>query len=158
MANRKTIAERFWAKVVKSDTCWIWTASTTKGGYGQFGIRSLRKSNFKSTHVALWLTTGEWPPHGSDVCHSCDHPRCVRPDHLFIGTRKINMQDSSSKHRIQNGVRHWNARLTEAQVLAVRELKATGLRNCEIVAATGLNEKQVSKIITGSRWKHLRTA
>lgn len=62
----KPIAERFWSKVNKTVDCWLWTASTTRGGYGQFGIRSLRVSNFKATHVAVWLTTGEWPASGLD--------------------------------------------------------------------------------------------
>ncbi len=155
MVNREEIAARFWAKVEKGEGCWNWTASTQKGGYGQFGIRALRVSNFKATHVALWLATGEWPPAGVSVCHACDNPKCVRPDHLFLGTPTENMQDSSQKHRIQNGRRHWNARLTEAQVLEVRRLKADGLRNCEIVRKTGLTDRLVSRIVTGSRWKHL---
>src|ERR1019366_3384667 len=118
---RLSVADRFWLNVAKSkDGCWLWTASVDSGGYGVFdtGRRSHRYS---------WeLHHGPIPP--SDglivtcVCHHCDNPRCVRPDHLFLGTQGDNMRDMAEKGR---GARHAGesnprAKLTAAIVRSIR--------------------------------------
>ena|SRR6478609_4188748 len=89
--------ERFWAKVEKTDACWLWTASLTKGGYGQFWFTLPRKRI--DAHRAAWIITNGPIPDGLYVCHHCDTPRCVRPDHLFLGTPHDNTQDVIRKGR-----------------------------------------------------------
>jgi hypothetical protein len=88
-------ADRFWARVEVTDTCWYWTGHTNWGGYGEVQIKGQR---YKVHRLAYELTYGPIPD-GLFVCHACDTPPCVRPDHLFLGTRDDNAADRVAKHR-----------------------------------------------------------
>jgi hypothetical protein len=94
---RRPAEDRFWAKVEKTEGCWLWTGSRRPpGGYGQF--RSANQQ-MVSTHRFSWeLHNGLIPP-GLCVCHRCDNPACVRPDHLFLGTMLDNNRDMMAKGR-----------------------------------------------------------
>lgn len=81
----KTVEERFWEKVNKTDTCWVWTASGTRG-YGRMWVNG---SNEFAHHISLSLV-GREIPEGLEVDHLCRNPSCVRPDHLEIVTRREN--------------------------------------------------------------------
>lgn len=94
------VIERFWSHVVKSDGCWIWTAGTYK--HGGYGLISIGDRNHRTHRVAWILANGEIPE-GLFVCHHCDNPPCVRPDHLFLGTNLDNMRDSNQKGRLTKG-------------------------------------------------------
>lgn len=85
-------ADRFWTFVERGDGCWLWTGALGgRGGYGRFDAD-------RAHRVAYELVVGPIPP-GLFVCHHCDVPRCVRPDHLFVGTAKDNAQDRDRKGR-----------------------------------------------------------
>jgi hypothetical protein len=87
----------FWDKVSKGDGCWLWLANAPTS-YGMFwnGQRNIYAHRF-----AYEATYGEIPP-GMCACHRCDNPKCVRPDHLFLGTRKDNTRDMIAKGRFRN--------------------------------------------------------
>lgn len=130
------IVKRFWNKVNKKGPvhpilrtrCWVWTASTSGGGYSQF--QSIRGVNYG--HVASWMIHyEELIPEGVLVCHKCDNPICVRPDHLFLGTHQDNMDDMVQKGRQQKGDLHFS-RLTPERV--VRGDKHWARRSPEKVA------------------------
>ena len=92
---KRTMEERFWAKVKKTDNCWEWTAHKLFNGYGRFSIN--KKPDY--SHRVSWLIEhGEYPT-GKHVLHTCDNPGCVRPEHLVLGTMSDNMADRDSKHR-----------------------------------------------------------
>jgi hypothetical protein len=107
--------ERFWSKVNKTDTCWLWTGAIMGRGYGNFAYPN-GKSIYTRAHCFAWGLVGGSVPNGVEVCHTCDVRNCVRNDdegtyevngvlllrwgHLFLGTRKQNLQDADRKGRM----------------------------------------------------------
>lgn len=82
--------------------CWIWKASKKPSGYGQIQ-RGRKDEGVLYSHRIVWIRVNGPIPVGKEVCHKCDNRACVRLSHLFLGTRKDNMQDCSKKGRIVNG-------------------------------------------------------
>ena len=109
------VEQRFWDKVKKTDSCWIWKASYRGNGYGGFRWNGKMVSASRASWI---IKNGEIPRgegyHGLCVLHRCDNRRCVRPDHLFLGTNKDNVLDCWRKGRSN----FWKAK--EARVLQQR--------------------------------------
>jgi hypothetical protein len=87
----------FWSRVEKSDGCWLWTGGRFSTGYGSFSVGGRVRV---ASRLAYAYTHGPIPD-GLFVCHHCDTPLCVRPDHLFLGTNADNMRDAYRKGRVR---------------------------------------------------------
>lgn len=99
MKSKTTASERFWAKVDKTGSCWLWTGAVDRDGYGSFTAFFDGQKKFLRAHrFAYQLCKGEIA-HGLFVCHSCDVPLCVNPDHLWLGTPADNVSDMLAKKR-----------------------------------------------------------
>lgn len=150
MAAARPIKERFWEKVAKGEGCWLWTAARSKAGYGQIG----QGNRVLYAH----RLSAEWAhgpiPAGSEVCHSCDNPACVRPDHLFYGTHADNGADAASKRRMRppRGEASPKAKLTEEQVAAIRGDART---TRAIGRDYGISNRHVSAIKRGEVWRDI---
>lgn len=120
---------KFWRHVDKknNDECWNWTGSKDKKGYGLF---SLGHTTIHTNRMSWILTNGEIPE-GLLVCHKCDNPSCVNPNHLFLGANKDNNQDKINKGRAvfpkqKTGKENSNGKLSSEDVKEIRDLYSTG--------------------------------
>jgi hypothetical protein len=102
---------RFWARVEKTQACWNWRGSVRHFGHGHLNVLGV----VTMAHRFSWTLTNGSIPDGLNVLHHCDNPRCVRPDHLFLGTHADNVADMNAKGRHARGERHGRAKLTDAQ-------------------------------------------
>jgi hypothetical protein len=154
---KESLPDRFWRNVNKTETCWLWTASTNPFGYGvlRYRGRSL------TMHRQSWELHFGPIPDGLCVLHKCDVPQCVRPDHLFIGTKKDNMQDASRKGRTSpqtmrdvyvRAGRASHSKLTEDDVRAIRAGHAAGSTLKALGERHGLTKAGVSLIVRRKTW------
>ena len=96
--NAVPLEIRFWNKVEKTNTCWIWTGSKNNMGYPRINING----RVELAHRVSYRIIKGTIPEGLRVLHKCDTPLCVNPNHLFLGTQKDNMTDMSKKQRWGN--------------------------------------------------------
>ena len=141
---------RFWAYVRKTDTCWLWQGGRTGAGYGHFAPR--RGFQRLAHRLAYTLARGAIPA-GQFVLHTCDTPACVRPEHLFLGTQADNMLDKTRKNRQARGEHNGNAKLTWAQVRAMRAELAAGATPTQMARTYRVHRDLVYMIRSGKLWK-----
>lgn len=133
--------------------CWERTGTKNSQGYGLF---SLAAGETVFAHRHSYRTYRGPIPRGLLVCHTCDNPRCVRPDHLWVGTVSDNNADARSKGRAipppdQRGENHSQHKLTGSAVKEIRELWPA-YTQAAIGARFGVSVQTVSKIVRRQRW------
>jgi len=136
--------------------CWEWQGARIPKGYGYMSVSAVKGvPKHVYVHRLAWeVTNGPIPP-DKHVCHRCDNPPCINPDHLWLGTNVENRHDSIAKRRWARGEWAGPAKLTDATVLAIRADRRAGLTLKEIAAEHGVPYKTVDKIVYRVSWKHL---
>ncbi len=149
---------RFWSHVDKTEDdqqCWLWRASGSDEGYGHFSLRRNNRGICALAHRMAWAITNGPILNGLSVLHRCDVPSCVNPNHLWLGTQAENMADMIQKKRLPVGVKRWNNRFSEADVLDMRDLRNKGWKLKEIGQKYAAKLYIICDIVNRRSWKHL---
>ena len=138
--------ERFWSRVEKTETCWLWTGYICKTGYGQFKFNGI---SHNSHRLSLALHLGRPLAPRMFACHAphstCGNRHCVNPAHLFEKSPQGNSDD-----RIADGTAR--RKLTESQVYAIRDDTRSSRK---IAVDYGIAAITVNEIKNRKIWKHL---
>lgn len=150
--------KRFWDKVDKSGDCWEWTgAKFQDNGYGQFWFNGTTVR----VHRFSWMIANGTIPDGLCICHTCDNPLCVNPDHLWLGTNKENTHDMMAKGRWKNGgmdggakgERNSHSKIIEEDVRRIRESFLFGATQNDLISIYPINQQSISNIINHKTWR-----
>jgi hypothetical protein len=150
------VEERFDRQVMPEPNtgCWFWTGSISTRGYG----KCYYNGHHDLAHRVSWQIHRGSIGDGLFVCHTCDEPSCVNPDHLFLGAPKDNTQDmmakgrNSGRFKDKKGSQHPLAKLTEE---AVRAARSSDLSNGALARKYGVHVATLRNARIGLTWKHV---
>ena len=147
---------RFWKKVIHNENgCWEWTGGKCTKGYGYY------RYNGKMTlcHRISWELNYGNIPEGLLVLHKCDNPKCVNPEHLWLGTVQDNSRDMYSKNRNhiwlnRKGASNSNSKLTQEEVDCIRSVYANKDATYEQLALYfRVSKNTISRIVNNKSWR-----
>jgi len=141
---------------LKEDTgCWIWTGCVHVKGYGR--LKAVGKDWYAHRYFFARLTQTKIPK-GAFICHHCDTPTCVNPEHLYLGDQQTNVSDALNRERYHGPKKPtrgektpWH-KLTEEDVLAIR---ASSKTQTELAAEYGVGQTTISDVVRRHSWTHI---
>ena len=134
---------------------WQTNLGGSKRAYGHIMVGSRKTGRYyRYAHRIVWESVHGPLKEGQCVLHRCDNPRCVNPDHLFVGTQADNMKDMAVKGRggAPRGEKHLSAKLTEEQA---KYVLASGAKSSALAKELGTTYQTIYALRTGITWKHL---
>ena len=140
MGTRNT-ENLFWSRVTKGEGCWVHS-----GSFGSHGYPQATGHNGQSgpAHRLSWILHNGDIGEGLFVCHRCNNKLCVRPDHLYLGTHKQNMDDMAKAG-------HPNRLLTYEAVQAAR---SSGKPIRQLARELGVSQKAVQLFMRGVTYRY----
>ena len=141
-------------KVTKKG-CWEWSGGRSHN-YGQLRVHEAWGDSPVYAHRVSYLLNHGPIPSDVKVCHTCDNPPCCNPAHLFLGDDLANLRDMANKDRCAYGERNGMSRLTESNIIAIRKMKANGIRQSDIAKKFGISDPHVSDIVRGKKWRRAK--
>lgn len=159
---KRTTVERFLERVTVGAGCWLWLGKPNGAGYGMIS----HNGRGERAHRVSWMLHRGAIPDGISVLHHCDNRMCVNPAHLFLGTIADNNADMCQKGRARywfrvnppRGVKHHRAKLTDADVVRIREAAKTGLSHRAIAETFGVSRPTVTRVVAAKGWKHVEVS
>lgn len=145
-----TLETRFWSKVDKRGPadCWLWTGGQAK--YGIIWVDGVTR--YRGAHrISYQMANGDIPD-GMLVCHKCDNPLCVNPEHLFLGTPGDNVRDMISKKRNVTTPGEKNA-MAKLNWSRVREIRAKGGNHLALSKEYGVSRRTISDVLANRKWR-----
>jgi hypothetical protein len=148
--DKTTIKKRLLSRIkLTPGGCWEWQGATSSRGYGQIRING---KTLMAHRVSFEVFNGNLGR--KRACHRCDNPPCINPKHLFAGSQLDNIHDAISKGRLDNrGERHGMAKLTEAEVVEIRRLVASGMKQKDVAPLFDVRPSYISRIVNNQIWK-----
>lgn len=146
----------FWANVRVGGECWEWTGRRDPHGYGITRVPWTRSPQ-RAHRISAVIYFG-WEPDCLLVCHRCDNPSCVNPDHLFLGSAADNALDRASKDRGHRpkGEGNGQSKLTDDLVRQIRQVAETGtVSQSELARRINVHQSLISKVVRGHIWTHV---
>ena len=140
--------------------CWLWTKCADRSGYGFMSVGGKAERAYR---VAWALVHGDIPG-GKVICHRCDQPSCINPDHLFLGDQADNIRDMMAKgrHGARKGTDNWSrgvdrhcAKLNDEDVRTIRALHAEGAGTRALALRYSVDRTNIQLIVRRATWKHV---
>ena len=141
----------FWEKVDRSSDCWLWTGCKTPKRYG---VVSLNNAKYYAHRVLFHISGGKYEE-GKEVCHSCNNPSCVNPEHLRMDTRKGNSADRAAAGTLLRGSENYASVLDEEKVRCSRKMYQDGHTQKDIAKKYGVNHSTIGYVVRNKTWKHI---
>lgn len=139
-------------QVNKETECWEWQKSTNTDGYGSFVLHG----TLYSVHRLSYELFVNKIPINKQILHSCDNPACCNPTHLRVGTLYDNVQDRQDRNRQARGITHGRHKLTEEEIISIRNLYATGKYiQQDIADEFNISRSHICNILNDKFWKHI---
>ena len=176
---RPCFLERIWNYVAICEhgetcifCCWPWQAGHDRRGYGSFTYRTADgRQHHRSVSNIIYELWNKIPlPAGKIIAHHCDNPPCGNPMHYFPATYRENIHDCIRKGRdarghrngaytkpemVRRGEQHGRARLTQADIIAIRQYHIEGMPHTQLRSLYGISTTHIWRIVTKKNWSHI---
>ncbi len=141
-------------KINSKNNCWEWLKSLKKTGHGN----AWWNGKHEIAHRLSWMFYEGIIPDGLNVLHKCDNPKCVNPDHLFLGTYLDNNRDRKLKGRNANtnGEKNPFSKLKEFQVIEIINKLRKGVKGAHLAKLYSVSPDTIGKIKSGKNWAYLK--